>query len=126
MGASAVDQPVTEAAHSLVRVCDVFRGIDEEMPIQTVKTFLLVAANPGIGIVDIQKHLDVSSATASRNVARLGQVKGKGQAGHGLVQAAENPMDRRFKRVRLTERGEALLNRLHTAMGPEWSPSLSS
>lgn len=114
---TSAELPHAALASTLVRVCEVFRAIDHEMPVQTVKTFLLVAASPGILINEIQRALGVASSTASRNVSALGAFKSKGVPGHGLVRAEEHPMDRRFKRVVLTAKGTELIAQIHATVG---------
>lgn len=49
------------------------------------------------GVTEIGEHLGVSSAAASQMLERLVQ--------QGLVLRAEDPMDRRVKRIELTDKG---------------------
>lgn len=97
------------AAAVMVRVMQTVRLHYPEMPAQTVEAFFAIAASPDILMVDLQKSLNIASSSNSRNVALLSAVKGKGEKGLGLVEAYEDVMDRRLKRVRLTTRGNNLL-----------------
>jgi DNA-binding MarR family transcriptional regulator len=88
-----------------------------EVELQNVLTLLLVAANPGIGMADLQRELALSSAAMSRNVSKLTGdgykvAGGKVTEGLELVAAFENPLDRRAKMVRLTPKGRTLVNKM--------------
>lgn len=97
------------AAAVMVRVMQTIRLHYPEMPAQTIEAFFAIAATPDILMVDLQKALNIASSSNSRNVALLSVLKGKGAKGLGLVEAYEDQMDRRLKRVRLTTRGTNLL-----------------
>lgn len=53
------------------------------------------------GVTEIGEHLGVTSAAASQMLERLVQ--------QGLVLRAEDPEDRRVKRIELTEKGQQIL-----------------
>jgi DNA-binding MarR family transcriptional regulator len=53
------------------------------------------------GISDISNRMDISSAAASQLVDKLVQ--------SGLVERAEDPIDRRAKQLKLTEKGRVLV-----------------
>lgn len=58
------------------------------------------------------RSLGISKSSVSRNVAALSQLHRLGRPGHNLVEAYEDPEDRRNKRVRLTSKGRAVALRL--------------
>ena len=104
----------------LITLLEEFRKIDPEMPLQTATTFLLVSEHSerdnGICVKDLAQLLGISSAAASRNVAKLSKVGVKSQQGHGLVEAREDPMYRVRKTVHLTPQGERVIRTLEELM----------
>lgn len=97
----------------LIRAVEEFRKFDQEMPVQTVLSFLYTAAlsdkQDGVSIKDIGAALEVSSAAASRNISKLTENGVKSQGGHGLLETQEDPMYRVRKRIALTPKGKRVL-----------------
>jgi len=59
------------------------------------------------GISDISDRFEITAAAASQHVENLFQA--------GLISRAEDPNDRRAKKIRLSEKGKALLERSMSA-----------
>jgi DNA-binding MarR family transcriptional regulator len=97
---------------SLLSLVTKIRGVSSEMPAQTLHTFLLVAQSPGISMQDLNAKLELSSSATSRNVSSLSFQKQYEVVGLGLVEALEDPKDRRIKRVWLTPKGQAFAKSL--------------
>lgn len=95
----------------LTEVLEDFRNIYPEMPVQTMLVLLLIAQKDGIGVLRIGEALGIAQSSASRNVDVLGRGS-VGKEGLGLVEAGENPVNRREKLVKLTRRGEKLIESL--------------
>jgi DNA-binding MarR family transcriptional regulator len=89
-----------------------FRSIDSDAPARAISTFLSVAENPGKPIQWYMSRLNLSQSSMSRNVAYLSRWKKYGVAGMDLVEANDDPQDRRFKLVTLTPRGTQLADAL--------------
>ena len=100
----------------LMRAMEVFRELDPDMPIQYALSFLTLARNPGLSIRDLSERLGIAQSSASRNVAALSEWHSFRKPGHDLIQAKEDPRERRRKIVTLTRKGEALLHRLEAVM----------
>ncbi|MEM7444597.1 MAG: MarR family winged helix-turn-helix transcriptional regulator [Pseudomonadota bacterium] len=100
----------------LMRAMEVFRELDPDMPIQYALSFLTLARNPGLSIRDLSERLGIAQSSASRNVAALSEWHSFRKPGHNLVQAKEDPRERRRKIVSLTRKGKALLVRLEAVM----------
>jgi DNA-binding MarR family transcriptional regulator len=96
----------------LIQLMEMLRAIDPEMPAQTVLTFLIIADEPDISMRDLQNRLGLASSSTSRNVAALSKHHRLGKDGADVVEAYEDPADRRYKRVRLTGKGAALTRRI--------------
>ena len=80
------------------------------MQAQSIAVFLKVAKHPvPIKMAEIAEELGLSQSTVSRNVAYLGDWNRHKTRGHGLLEAYEDPMERRRKLVRLTAKGRRFL-----------------
>lgn len=103
-----------EAASSLLRVIERFREIDGEMQAQAMAVLLKVAKSPlPLRMAEIAEELGLSQSTISRNVAYLGDWNRRREAGHKLVEAYEDPAERRRKLVRLTAKGKRFVKSLN-------------
>lgn len=100
----------------LQRVVQEFRSLDKEMQAQTMLAFLYIAERNLQGIdttvLDVGTYLDLTSASATRNVQALSKIHRYGKEGHNLLYTEENPRNRTEKFIHLTEKGKALTKRL--------------
>ena len=88
------------------------RQIDPEMPLQQAHCFLIIAeAEDGLSLSDIAKKANIGLATASRYVAALGKLNRHREEGLQIIEAFEDPMERRKKIIRLTHKGKLALNK---------------
>jgi DNA-binding MarR family transcriptional regulator len=95
-----------EALSQILKVIEKFRDLDPEIQTQTVAVFLVVAKNPKpIKMQDIANELGLAQSSVSRNVAWLGSWSRHRKKGQELLEAYEDPMERRRKLVRLTAKG---------------------
>ena len=63
-------------------------------------------------MAEIAEELGLSQSTVSRNVAYLGDWNRHREKGHQLVEAFEDPSERRRKLVRLTPKGKRFVTSL--------------
>jgi DNA-binding MarR family transcriptional regulator len=98
----------------LLDALEAVRKVDSEMPIQTLHTLLLIAASGEEGLMqhELGPKLGLSKAAASRNVSLLSKFKGPNEPGPDFIEAEEVPENRRFKRLRLTSKGERFVDKL--------------
>ena len=95
-----------------LRLVQGIRQIASEMPLQQVHCFLLVAeADEGLSLSDLAKKANIGLATASRYVAALGKLNRHREEGLQLIEAFEDPMERRKKIIRLTPKGKIALRK---------------
>lgn len=92
--------------HSLIKAVDAIRGDAEDMPIQQLQTVLAIALRPGLTMSDLSDAVGMSQASCSRNVAALSRWHRLGKAGVDLVEAIEDPRERRRKIMYLTHKGK--------------------
>ena len=81
-----------------------FRKFMEEAALSPsqVHTLMRLYHEGSCGISDISSHLGISNAASSQMVERM--------VGQGLLERAEDPLDRRVRQVHLTDRGRALVD----------------
>lgn len=108
-----MDEPnkVDEIAIAM-RILEQFRRLDSDMPIQYALSFLTIARHEGLSMGDLAQRLDIAQSSASRNIAALSRWHSFGKPGHDLIEAREDPRERRRKIVSLTQRGRALIDNL--------------
>lgn len=93
-----------------LKVIETIRRVDSEMPLQQAHCLLLIAgAKEGTSLTDLAKKAGIGLATASRYVAALGKINRKKEEGLKLIEAYEDPMERRKKIIRLTPKGKVAL-----------------
>jgi DNA-binding MarR family transcriptional regulator len=84
------------------------------------------AEDPGANIVptlDVLLCLAIAQSSASRNIAALSRWHSFGKDGHNLVEAREDPRERRRKIVSLTPRGHHLVATLRALVAGRTAPS---
>jgi DNA-binding MarR family transcriptional regulator len=91
--------------HSAVGYVDPVAWLGTELTMTQVKVLFVLHAGPPKSLKDLARTLATSVAAASPVVDRLVQ--------QGLVLRAEDPNDRRFVALSLTDDGRALAGRLH-------------
>jgi DNA-binding MarR family transcriptional regulator len=102
------ERPGGEIA-TVIRVLEEFRRFDPDMPIQYALSFLTIAEHEGLSMGELAQRLDIAQSSASRNIAALSRWHSFGKAGHDLVEAMEDPRERRRKIVSLTSAGNRLV-----------------
>ncbi|MFN8720561.1 MAG: MarR family winged helix-turn-helix transcriptional regulator [Rhodospirillales bacterium] len=101
-----------------IRLLEAFRRLDPDLPIQYALSFLTIAENEGLSMRDLSERLGIAQSSASRNVAALSEWHSFGKPGHDLVEAREDPRERRRKIITLTRKGEALIRELRVIVNP--------
>lgn len=101
-----------DAVLTVARVLEAFRTLDPDLPIQYALSFITIAQNEGMSIGELAERLGIAQSSASRNVAALSRWHSFGKAGFDLVQAQEDPRERRRKVVTLTEKGRGFIDSL--------------
>lgn len=107
----------TKALVALFAAIEELRKIDPELPTQHAAAFITVAFQPGITMKEMADRLGISQSSSSRIVAALGKWHRLGKPGYDLVEASEDPAERRRKIMHLTPKGRriavALSNIMH-------------
>lgn len=88
------------------------RKLDSEMPLQQLHCLLILGKEEeGISLTQLASKAEINLATASRYIAALGKLNRHREEGLKLVEAFEDPMERRKKIIRLTGLGKAFIRR---------------
>lgn len=88
---------------------------DQNIPLSFLIALVYIDSLRECSFDDIRKILGCSSSTISRTIQRLSDGKRDGKrtfAGMGLVECKEDPSDMRYNRVRLTPKGQELINNM--------------
>jgi DNA-binding MarR family transcriptional regulator len=120
-----VGSPKPDEITLVVRVLEEFRRLDPDLPIQYALSFLTIAQHEGMSMGELAQHLGIAQSSASRNIAALSKWHSFGKAGHDLVEAHEDPRERRRKLVQLTPKGQRLVKILEAIMGGDLLAAMS-
>lgn len=92
----------------------VITKVGPEMSLQQLHCLLVIATEPdGTSLTDLASKVGITMATASRYVAALGKVDRHHRDGLNLVEAFEDPLERRKKIIRLTSKGKAFIGKVY-------------
>ena len=94
----------------LCRIHELFREKDVEVPGQLVSVFCFIASHNPCHMQAIQEALSMSSNSVSRNTDWLSSHHRLGKAGMGLITKVDDPFDMRRRVVKLTQKGEEMIN----------------
>jgi DNA-binding MarR family transcriptional regulator len=97
---------------SVLALFDAFRSVRHDMPLQHAYTFLLVAIQEGLGVVEYAERADVATSVMTRHLLDLGPHTRKREPGYGLVMMRMDPNDMRRHQTFLTPKGHALLHKV--------------
>ena len=94
----------------LAQVIDRFRRLDNEIPWQTLATFLYIASHDDCTKVDLERALEFSTASGSRNTDWLSDKhRILDRNGLGLINKSRDPNNKRRLLLALTPKGKRLV-----------------
>ena len=101
---------------SLLKALKPFRELDSTMPLQYVTAFLQVAVKEGQTVSEYARILGLSQSLTTRHLADIGKTNRYHEDGYDLIEAKNDPMDRRTKRNQLTANGQRLVGQILGAL----------
>ncbi len=101
---------------SLLGAHEPFRTLRATMPLQYVTSFLLVAEEEGLGVIDYARRAGVSVSVMSRHLLDIGERNRNMGEGFGLITYRNNPTELRRHEYMLTDKGHAILHQIKRAM----------
>jgi hypothetical protein len=100
-----------------LHVLEPFRTIRRTIPMQYLYSFLLVALDEGLGVMEYAKKAGVAQSVMSRNLLDLGDRARGGGPGYGFVTMRQDPLNLRRHQVVLTDKGLAVAGQIMHATG---------
>lgn len=86
--------------------------VSSEVQLQTIRTFLFICSRPDCTQKDVEIHLNMTGASASRNIAYWTDRRADRTEGVGFIDKREDDYDRRMKKLFLTKKGRAFYEKL--------------
>jgi DNA-binding MarR family transcriptional regulator len=103
----------------LLKVIEVLRLLDREMPAQVLASFLYVASHDSCHKQAMEEDLSFTTASSSRNTDWLSKFHRLNKPGLGLIVKEADPSNRRRQILRLTPKGERLIHQIEDILyGP--------
>lgn len=94
---------------NLLRIIEEMRKFDSQLESQAIAIYFYVGlygGQEGITMQDIAEALDLAQSSVSRNVMKLSITNRYRVSGIDILEAYEDPIERRRKLVRLTPKGK--------------------
>jgi DNA-binding MarR family transcriptional regulator len=98
------------------RALEPFEHIRHDMPMQYVRTFMLVCMEPGLSVNEYADRAGVSQTVMSRHLLDIGERNRHMAPGFGLVIKRQDPMNLRRWEVLLTEKGRQVAHKMMRAL----------
>lgn len=99
----------------VLKVIELFREIDSEIPAQVISVFLYIASHNDCSKVQLQDPdvgIDMPSASASRNTDWLAHKHRLGKRGLNLIEKYRDPNDKRRQIMKLSNEGYELVEQI--------------
>ncbi len=104
---------IDNESYNLLRVLHMFIKLDDsqDVPLQAMAIFWFVATYKNCNKQSIEKHLNISKASASRLTDYLSRYHRLGKAGLGLITKESDSKDKRKTLLKLTRKGKDLIEK---------------
>lgn len=97
--------------------------IDAFLPTQTAEVLLQVALKPGVSMVELQSLTGLASSSISRNVMMLSKWHRLHKPGYDLLEAIDDPRERRRKIIFLNAKGAKTVTKIMRILDPDFELS---
>ena len=110
------------AVNQALQILEIFRDMDQEMPIGEAVSFLLIANGQtrdggGLTVTELSRLGGFALATASRYMKSLSLKNRRGEPGHEIVTDARSPLDDRMKVLRISPKGQRVIHHIQQVLG---------
>ena len=99
----------------LLKVINLLRLYDREVPAQVLATLFYIGSHNDCHKTALEEDLNFTTASSSRNTDKLSKDHRLGKAGLNLI-TKEVEEDSRRQRLRLTKKGEDLMNQIKSIL----------
>lgn len=100
-----------KSVYGAIRFLAALREVDPFIPTQMAECLLTVALQPGLTMSELSDRTGLAQSSCSRNIAALSKWHRLGKEGHDLVEAMEDPHERRRKIIFLTPKGAKVVQK---------------
>lgn len=97
---------------TMIALVEELRKIDPVMGMQMLATFLAIAQDEGLGVMEVAKRTNQSAASASRNTKMCSPLRKAGKKGYNLIESRYDDYEQRRKVLSLTPTGRTLIKKL--------------
>lgn len=87
-------------------------ALDEKVPGQVIATLLYIASRDNCHKPALEQDLKFTTASGSRNTDKLSRWHRLGKPGYDLIIKEEDPANRRRLQLRLSKRGQRLIDQI--------------
>ena len=96
----------------LLKVYNLFRLWDREMPAQVLATLFYIGSHNDCHKTALEIDLNFTTASSSRNTDKLSKVHRLGKAGYDLIVKETEEVSPYRQRLKLSKKGEDLMNQI--------------
>ncbi len=114
--ANRVDQQ-RRVLQSLYDSLEEFRKINQNMSVQQIMAFLMVAVHEGSSLKDLAKIMDIKVSTLSRILIDLGFRNRRLEPGHNMIECRQDPLELRKNQYTMSRRGSYLIDSIVKKLG---------
>ena len=101
-----------EKIERLLKVINLIRLYDREVPAQVLATLFYIGSHNDCHKTALEEDLNFTTASSSRNTDKLSKDHRLGKAGFNLIIKEVEEESPRRQRLRLTKKGEDLMNQI--------------
>jgi DNA-binding MarR family transcriptional regulator len=98
--------------YRVLKVINLLRLLDRELPAQAIATFLYVASHNNCHKTAMEEDLNFSTASGSRNTDWLSKHHRLNKPGLDLIIKEPDPTNRRRQQLKLSPKGEQLIHQI--------------
>lgn len=100
----------------MLRVMDLLRVLDHEVPAQVLACFFYIASHDGCHKTAMEEDIGIGTSSASRNIDRLTKQHRLGKPGMDLVTKEVDPTNKKRLTLHLTKRGHDLIRQIESIL----------
>jgi len=100
----------------MLRVMDLLRVLDREVPAQVLSCFFYIASHDGCHKTAMEEDLGLTTASSSRNIDRLTKQHRLGKRGMDLIIKEVDPSNKKRLTLHLNQRGHDLIRQIESIL----------